>query len=219
VFLAALRVRALMGMRESPKLLIVRLMGIVRGALLEAGEQFVAAGTLERPDDLAFLRIPELEALSRHETGDWRGLAAERRAAYQRELRRQQVPRVLVSDGRAFYQGLDADEDEASTITGSPVSPGVVEGIVHVVRDPRGSTLAPGEILVCAGTDPAWTPLFVTAVGLVTEVGGMMTHGSVVAREYGVPAVVGVHEATTRLKDGQRIRLDGSTGSIVIVEG
>jgi len=89
---------------------------------------------------------------------------------------------------------------------------------VRVILDPRGAQLLPGEILVCPGTDPAWTPLFMAAGGLVTEVGGMMTHGSVVAREVGIPAVVGVHQATQRLKDGQRIRLNGSTGQIELLE-
>jgi pyruvate,water dikinase len=93
----------------------------------------------------------------------------------------------------------------------------MVEGVVHVVLDPHRAQLAPGEILVCPGTDPAWTPLFLAAGGLITEVGGMMTHGSVVAREYGIPAVVGVHRATERLKNGQRIRLDGTAGKIVVI--
>ncbi len=125
--------------------------------------------------------------------GRW---SAGRRQVYERELLRKQVPRVLLSDGTAFYEGLGADSGEG-VLSGSPVSPGVVEGIVHVVFDPRGAQLAPGEILVCPGTDPSWTPLFLTAGGLVMEVGGLMTHGSVVAREYGIPAVVGVHEATS----------------------
>ena len=93
----------------------------------------------------------------------------------------------------------------------------MAEGLVRVVLDPATARLDPGEILVCPGTDPAWTPLFLAAAGLVTEVGGMMTHGSVVAREYGIPAVVGVHEATTRLATGQRIRMDGSTGVIEVL--
>jgi pyruvate,water dikinase len=130
---------------------------------------------------------------------------------------RRQVPRVLVSDGRTFYEGAGEETDTGNMITGSPVSPGVVEGVVHVVLDPRGAHLNPGEILVCPGTDPAWTPLFMAAGGLVMEVGGMMTHGSVVAREYGIPAVVGVRAATQRLSDGQRIRLDGTSGKIVIL--
>lgn len=138
-------------------------------------------------------------------------------SAFERESRRRQVPRVLVSDGRAFYEGIGARNDSGDVLTGSPVSPGVVEGLVHVVLDPRGAQLSPGEILVCPGTDPAWTPLFLTAGGLITEVGGVMTHGSVVAREYGIPAVVGVHQATLRLKDGQRLRMDGSTGEITLL--
>ncbi|MEZ4646615.1 MAG: PEP-utilizing enzyme [Chloroflexota bacterium] len=102
-------------------------------------------------------------------------------------------------------------------LVGNPVSPGVAEGRVHVVLDPHSTQLAPGEILVCPGTDPAWTPLFLAAGGLVMEVGGMMTHGSVVAREYGIPAVVGVNQATQRLQTGQLIRVDGSTGVITVI--
>jgi pyruvate,water dikinase len=201
-------------------------MGIARKALLEAGREFVEAGTILRVDDLVFLRLDELETLAHSGSGgsptvpakEWKSLIAERRASYDSELRRRQVPRVLVSDGRAFYEGVGAETDTGDVITGSPVSPGVVEGIVHIVLDPRGAQLAPGEILVCPGTDPAWTPLFMTAGGLITEVGGMMTHGSVVAREYGIPAVVGVHQATLRLKNGQKIRVDGSQGKIMVLE-
>jgi pyruvate,water dikinase len=163
------------------------------------------------------MQLSELESLSRNEPQDWKALIAGRRLAYQGELRRKQSPRVLVSDGRAYYEGIGAETDTTEAITGSPVSPGVVEGIVRVVLDPREAQLSPGEILVCPGTDPAWTPLFMAAGGLVTEVGGMMTHGSVVAREYGIPAVVGVHQATIRLKDGQRIRLDGTQGKILVL--
>jgi rifampicin phosphotransferase len=215
---AARRIRLMMGARESPKFFIIRMMGIARKELLEAGAEFAETGTIERADDLVFLKLDELEALARNESRDWKALIAERRATYERELRRRQVPRLLVSDGRAFYEGLGSETDTGDVITGSPVSPGVAEGVVHIILDPRGAQLAPGEILVCPGTDPAWTPLFMVAGGLITEVGGMMTHGSVVAREYGIPAVVGVHQATTRLKDGQRIRIDGTTGRIVILD-
>jgi pyruvate,water dikinase len=214
---AARRIRLLMGARESPKFFAIRTMGIAKKALLDVGREFAEAGTIDRADDLTFLKLTDLDALSKNEDRDWKFLIAERRAIYERELRRRQVPRVLVSDGRAFYEGVGAQTDTGDVITGSPVSPGVSEGIVHVVLDPRGVHLAPGEILVCPGTDPAWTPLFMAAGGLVTEVGGMMTHGSVVAREYGIPAVVGVHQATIRLKSGQRIRVDGSQGRITIL--
>ena len=206
-----------MGARESPKFFAIRMMGIARKELLEVGKEFAEAGIIDRPDDLSFLNLADLSALSRNESRDWKALIAERRATYEREPRRRQVPRVLVSDGRTFYEGVGASTDTSDVITGSPVSPGVVEGVVHVVFNPHETQLAPGEILVCPGTDPAWTPLFMAAGGLITEVGGMMTHGSVVAREYGIPAVVGVHQATTRLKNGQRIRVDGTAGKISIL--
>jgi pyruvate,water dikinase len=214
---AARRIRALTGAREAPKFYAIRVMGVVRAELLKIGDEFAKAGIIEKPDDLFFLHIRELDALAQRQYGDWKTLIAGRRAVYEREARRRQVPRLLVSDGRAYYEGLGSETDDGDVITGSPVSPGVVEGAVHVVFDPHESQLLPGEILVCPGTDPAWTPLFLTAGGLITEVGGMMTHGSVVAREYGIPAVVGVHQATTRLKTGQRIRLDGTAGKIVIL--
>ncbi len=215
----AKRMRALAGLRESPKFFIINLFGIVRAGLLESGEELVVQGVLNRADDLMFLHLKELQALAAGYAIDWKALVKERRALYDREKLRNQIPRVLLSDGRAFYEGMrSTNGDQAGVITGSPVSPGVIEGIVHVVFDPHDAQLAPGEILVCPGTDPAWTPLFLAAGGLVMEVGGLMTHGSVVAREYGIPAVVGVHEATTRLKTGQRIRVDGSSGEIVLIE-
>lgn len=105
-----------------------------------------------------------------------------------------------------------------SVLIGSPVSPGTVEGSVRVVLDPRRAGLLPGEILVCRGTDHSWTPLFLSAGGLVMDVGGMMTHGAVVAREYGIPAIVGVDQATRRLKTGQCIRMNGSRREIEVVE-
>ncbi|MEE9599834.1 MAG: PEP-utilizing enzyme, partial [Anaerolineales bacterium] len=128
-----------------------------------------------------------------------------------------QLPRLLMSDGCAFYEGLGGSVDADTALVGAPVSPGVVEGRVRVVVDPHNANLQPGEILVCAGTDPAWTPLFLAAGGLVMEVGGMMTHGAIVAREYGIPAVVGVTQAPTRFTTGQRIRVDGSSGIIEVL--
>lgn len=219
VYALAHRMRALAGLRESPKFYIMNLFDIVRRGLLQSGEELVVQGVFTQADDLMFLHLTELKALAAGEPVDWQALVAERRAHYNREKRRNQIPRLLLGDGRAFYEGMRATGAERDgVITGSPVSPGVVEGIVHVVFDPHTAQLTPGEILVCPGTDPAWTPLFLAAGGLVMEVGGLMTHGSVVAREYGIPAVVGVHQATSRLKTGQRIRVDGSSGEIVVLE-
>lgn len=209
------RVRGMMGARETPKFTIIRVMGIVRDGLLASGGDLVAAGVLDRADDVCFLRLAELDHVWTRDAGYWRGVVAARRAVDARETRRAQVPRVILSDGHTFYEGLGNTPDGA--LSGSPVSPGVAEGRVHVIADPAAESLAPGEILVCRATDPAWTPLFLAAAGLVTEVGGMMTHGSVVAREYGIPAVVGVHDATGRLATGQYVRLDGTNGTIEVI--
>lgn len=215
---AARRIRLFMGARESPKFLIIRIMGVARSALLEVGDALRKTGALEAPDDLVFLSFTELENLAKErDTEKFKSLIVGRKSAHETEKRRKQIPKVVASDGRVFYEGIVSNQSK-NTITGSPVSPGIAEGVVRVISDPRKSRLVPGEILVCHGTDPAWTPLFMSAGGLITEVGGMMTHGSVVAREYGIPAVVGVHEATTRLKSGQKIKIDGSSGKIVILK-
>jgi pyruvate,water dikinase len=217
------RLRELMGMRESPKFFMVRLMAALRFELLKVGDEFVQSGELDSRDDLFYLTFPEQAAFASGkippdgEEG-WKSLIDSRREAYSRELLRRQIPRLLLSDGRAFYTGLSAPAGSTALLTGSPVSPGLVTGLVRIVLDPRQSGLLPGEILVCPGTDPSWTPLFLTAAGLIMEVGGMMTHGAVVAREYGIPAVVGVDRATTRLMNGQLISLNGSTGEITVKE-
>jgi phosphohistidine swiveling domain-containing protein len=212
------RARQLMGARESPKFFAVRMMWLIHRELLETGAEFVETGELDKPDDLFYLTLNELRSFASQQEKGWRKLIASRRQSYQRELLRRQIPRLLLSDGRAFYEGIYDVDPSANSITGSPVSPGSVHGKVRVVLDPRQAHLLPGEILVCPGTDPSWTPLFLSAGGLIMETGGMMTHGSVVAREYGIPAVVGVTQATTRLKTGQLIRLNGSSGMIVILE-
>jgi pyruvate,water dikinase len=212
------RMRTFAGLREMPKFVIIRLFGMARNALLAAGQSWTEAGILAAPDDVFYLHLDEVRALAAGEVRDWQALVRDRRAVYVREMGRRQIPRVLLSDGRAFYAGLGEKASADGSLTGSPVSPGVVEGTVRVILDPHGAQLAPGEILVCPATDPGWTPLFLAAGGLVMEIGGMMTHGAVVAREYGIPAVVGVHDATQRLKTGQRIRVDGSTGVIVPLE-
>jgi pyruvate,water dikinase len=214
------RFRELGGLRETPKFFIVRLLGHFRSALLAAGQKLVESGTLTDADDVFFLHVWELKALGSNENQDWKALVAKRRATYMRELHRRRIPRIMLSDGRVFYNAPTTSAgDNQNILTGSPVSAGVVEGTVRVVFDPHGIQLIPGEILVCPATDPAWTPLFLAAGGLVMEVGGMMTHGSVVAREYGIPAVVGINQATLRLKDGQRVRVDGSNGAVTILEG
>src|SRR5262249_14153401 len=126
-------------------------------------------------------------------------------------------PRVLTSDGEAINGTYRRDDFPAGALVGLPVSAGIVEGRARVVLDIADAGLEPGDVLVTAYTDPSWTPLFVTIKGLVTEVGGLMTHGAVVAREYGLPAVVGVERATRLIRDGQRIRVHGTDGYVEIL--
>jgi phosphohistidine swiveling domain-containing protein len=224
----ARRTRELTGLRETPKFTIIRVFGEMRSALLAAGTALAAGGWLEQAEDVAFLRIAELNRLGKEAAGvaeelstkeRWKVLVSERRAVYEREWRRRQSPRLLLGDGTAVYEGVGGyARDGDKVLLGSPVSPGVAEGRVHVVLDPNGVRLEAGEIMVCPGTDPAWTPLFLAAGGLVMETGGMMTHGGVVAREYGIPGVAGVGQATLRLQTGMRVRVDGSAGTVAILD-
>lgn len=215
------RARQWMGMREYPKFFMVRVMDILRTGLLESGLGLQREGILADAHDIFYLSLSELARFARdsvldNRAAEWRDLIQYRREEEDRENRRVLVPRLILSDGRAFYGGLDFPEGDQ--LRGSPVSPGYTEGVVRVVINPLESGLQPGEIMVCPGTDPSWTPLFLSASGLIMEVGGMMTHGAVVAREYGLPAVVGVNQATTRLKTGMRISLDSNSGLITILE-
>jgi pyruvate,water dikinase len=212
-------VRTLSGLRETPKFTIIRLMGMFRSSLLSSGQRLVVDGVLNQADDLLFLQLSELKELASGKQDGWKARIRKRRLAVDRESHRRQVPRILLSDGQAYYEGTGAnDQSSTDRLHGSPVSPGVVEGRVRVVLDPIGAQLQPGEILVCPATDPAWTPLFLSVGGLVMEVGGLMTHGSVVAREYGIPAVVGVSQATTRLQNDQTIRVDGNRGHVTVLD-
>jgi pyruvate,water dikinase len=138
---------------------------------------------------------------------------AARRATFERERARRRIPRVLLSDGTDAEVALVPAGDG---LLGSPASPGQATGAARVIRSPQGARLEPGEILVAPSTDPGWTPLFLTAGALVMEMGGMMSHGAVVAREYGIPAVVGVAGATDRIATGQRVTVDGSSGTVTI---
>lgn len=212
------RYRAFGGFRETPKFTLIRLTGAIRMGLLESGEEFVQDGILNHPTDLFFLYVKELKELASGVNKDWKSIVMQRRATDDREKARRQIPRIFLSTGQAFYEGIINDKtDDETSLIGAPVSPGVAEGIAKIVLDPRLTTLDPGEVLVCPGTDPAWTPLFLSACALVMEVGGLMTHGAVVAREYGIPAVVGVDQATIRIKTGQKIRVNGTTGQITIL--
>jgi pyruvate,water dikinase len=210
------RMRLLSGFREMPKFHIIKVLDQMRTALLDSGQQLAAEAKLDCPEDIFFVPLETLRQAAQGQPVNLKAVVKQEREDYNRELARRQIPRLMLSTGEAFYQGVSGARP--NDLAGDGVSPGTVEGKVRVVEDPRGVRLQPGEILVCPATDPGWTPLFLSAGGLVMELGGMMTHGSVVAREYGIPAVVGVHEATKRLKTGQRVRVDGSLGRVVVLD-
>jgi rifampicin phosphotransferase len=207
------RARALAGLREVPKFYAVLVFARARTLLWEIGDELTRSGRLEGAGDVFFVTMPEARVALTTET-DLRSVVRERRADYGHELKRRHVPRILLSDGTepTVEEILDAAAD--GTLHGTPASAGTVTAKARVILDPTGARLEPGEILVAPSTDPGWTPLFLTAGGLVMEMGGAMSHGAVVAREYGIPAVVGVPEATERIATGERITVDGSAGTI-----
>ncbi|MEV0380974.1 PEP/pyruvate-binding domain-containing protein [Nonomuraea sp. NPDC050643] len=204
------RTRTYAGLRELPKFYLVKTIAAVRRSLLVVGGHLAGLGVLDSAADVFYLDLREVRAAL--DGGDLRDLVAERRAAYERERRRRHVPRVLLSDGTE-PEALAAPAAEGA-LTGTAASAGTVTGVARVVLDPVGAHLEPGEILVCPSTDPGWTPLFLTAGGLVMEMGGAMSHGAVVAREYGIPAVVGVADATHRVTSGQEITVNGAAGTV-----
>jgi pyruvate,water dikinase len=188
---------------------------VYKRALLEEAERLVQANVLDDPEDIFFLTFQELHDFVRTHQLDEQ-LIRQRRDAFS-AYRSLTPPRVLTSDGEAVAGAYRRDNLPPGTLVGLPVSAGTVEGRARVILDMAEADLAAGDILVTAYTDPSWTPLFVAIAGLVTEVGGQMTHGAVIAREYGLPAVVGVQHATQLIRNGQRIRVHGTDGYIEIL--
>ncbi|MFD3523893.1 rifamycin-inactivating phosphotransferase [Streptomyces sp. NPDC058653] len=209
------RVRTFVGYREYPKYGIVSRYLIYKRALLEEAERLVDAEVLPRKEDIFYLTFQELRDAVRSNQVDGR-LVRRRKEAF-RSYRALTTPRVLTSDGEAVSGTYRRDDVPAGALIGLPVSAGTVEGRARVVLDMGDAGLEAGDILVTTYTDPSWSPLFVGIAGLVTEVGGLMTHGSVIAREYGLPAVVGVERATRLIRDGQRIRVHGTDGYVEIL--
>jgi rifampicin phosphotransferase len=209
------RVRTFAGYREYPKYGMVSRNFVYKQALLREAERLVQAGVLRDRDDIFYLRFDELQDVVRtHQVDD--ELIRQRKDAF-RSYEALTPPRVLTSEGEGLAGSYRRDDVPAAALVGLPVSAGTVEGRARVILDVAEADLEPGDILVTAYTDPSWTPLFVAIQGLVTEVGGLMTHGAVIAREYGLPAVVGVEHATRLIRDGQRILVHGTDGYIEIL--
>ncbi|MFZ0041810.1 MAG: PEP-utilizing enzyme, partial [Solirubrobacteraceae bacterium] len=209
------RVRTFIGYREYPKYGMVSRYFVYKQALLEEAERLVQARVLSEKEDIFYLRFEELHNVVRTARVDEQ-LIRDRK----HEFRSNQAltpPRVLTSDGEVITGTYRRDGVPAGAMVGLPVSAGTIEGRARVILDIAQADLQAGDILVTAYTDPSWTPLFVAIKGLVTEVGGLMTHGAVIAREYGLPAVVGVEHATQLIRDGQRIRVHGTDGYVEIL--
>ncbi len=209
------RVRTFSGYREYPKYGIVSRYFVYKQALLEEAERLVQAHVLREKEDIFYLTFQEIHDVVRTNQVDDR-LVRQRKDAF-RSYQALTPPRVLTSDGEVVAGSYRRDDLPAGALVGLPVSAGIVEGRARVVLNMAEADLEPGDILVTAYTDPSWTPLFVAIGGLVTEVGGLMTHGAVIAREYGLPAVVGVEQATRLIRDGQRIRVHGTDGYVEIL--
>jgi pyruvate,water dikinase len=188
---------------------------VYKQALLDEADRLVRAGVLREKDDIFYLALRELLDVARTNRADGR-LLRQRRDAFG-SYRTLTPPRVLTSDGEVVAGSYRRDDVPAGALVGLAVSAGTVEGRARVILDMAEADLEAGDILVTAYTDPSWTPAFVAIKGLVTEVGGLMSHGSVIAREYGLPAVVGVEQATRLIPDGQRIRVHGTDGYVEIL--
>ncbi|MFH9296479.1 rifamycin-inactivating phosphotransferase [Streptomyces sp. NPDC017520] len=209
------RVRTFIGYREYPKYGIVSRYFVYKRALLAEAERLVREKVLTEKEDAFYLTFQELHEAVRSNRADAR-LIQRRKEAFQ-SYHALTPPRVLTSDGEALTGAYRRDDVPAGALTGLPVSAGTVEGRARVILDMAEADLEAGDILVTTFTDPSWSPLFVGIAGLVTEVGGLMTHGAVIAREYGLPAVVGVERATRLIRDGQRIRVHASDGYVELL--
>ncbi|WP_433942825.1 phosphoenolpyruvate synthase [Paenibacillus sp. SN-8-1] len=208
-------VRNFIGYREYPKYGYISRYFVYKQALLKEAEQLVKAGVIHDEADAYYLNFEELHDVVRTNELDY-SIISQRKDEYKR-FEKLTPPRVITSDGEIITGAYKRENLPANALVGIPVSSGVIEGRARVILNMENADLEDGDILVTSFTDPGWTPLFVSIKGLITEVGGLMTHGAVIAREYGIPAVVGVDNATKLIKDGQRIRVHGTEGYVEIL--
>lgn len=209
------RARSLAGLREAGKFAGLYPLRETRRQLLLIGADLRGTGLLDQSDDIMFLTLDEVHSVV-HQGVDLRGVVAARRAVHRRELRRRSVPVALLSDGTDVEAVLPPTAAGEGTLVGVGASAGRVTGPARVVHDPATAHLEPGDVLVAATTDPGWTPLFLTAAALVTDTGAIMAHGPTVAREYGIPAVICVPDATRTITTGQLVTVDGGAGTVTL---
>jgi pyruvate,water dikinase len=208
-------VRNYAGYREYPKYGIVSRYLIYKQALLKEAEQLVQNKVIHEKEDIYYLAFEELREVVRTNELDYQ-IISKRKDEF-KLYEKLTPPRVITSDGEIITGKYKRKDLPAGAIVGLAVSSGVIEGRARVILNMEDADLEAGDILVTPFTDPSWTALFVSIKGLITEVGGLMTHGAVIAREYGLPAVVGVENATKLIKDGQRIRVNGTDGYVELL--
>lgn len=208
-------IRNLSGYREYPKYAMVSRYFVYRQALLKEADALVQASVIREREDVYYLTFEEFREVVRTKKPDHQIIS--KREEEFKLFEKLTPPRVITSDGEIIIGKYRREGLPADAIVGLAVSSGVIEGRARVILSMEDADLEDGDILVTSFTDPSWTPLFVSIKGLVTEVGGLMTHGAVIAREYGLPAVVGVQNATSLIKDGQRIRVHGTEGYVEIL--
>ncbi|QEC80583.1 phosphoenolpyruvate synthase [Mucilaginibacter ginsenosidivorax] len=203
------------GYREYPKYGIISRSFVYKQALMKEAEKLVQAGIINEKEDIYYLTFQELREVVRTNKLDYQLIG--KRKEEHKINEKLNPPRVITSDGEIISGKYNSENLPAGAIAGLAVSSGIIEGRARVILEMENAVLEDGDILVTTFTDPSWTPLFVSIRGLVTEVGGLMTHGAVIAREYGLPAVVGVEQATKLIKNGQRIRVNGTDGYIEVL--
>ncbi|MFF2175494.1 phosphoenolpyruvate synthase [Lysinibacillus sp. NPDC058147] len=208
-------IRNFIGYREYPKYGMINRYFVYKQALLKEAGQLVNANVIHEKEDIYYLTFEELREIVLTNKLDYQ-IISKRKDEY-KLYERLTPPRVITSDGEIITGEYKRENLPTKAIVGLPVSSGVIEGRARVILNMEDADIEEGDILVTSFTDPSWTPLFVSIKGLVTEVGGLMTHGAVIAREYGLPAVVGVENAIKLIKDGQRIRVHGTEGYIEIL--
>ncbi len=209
------QLRSLIGYREYPKYSMINRYFVYKQAILKEAEQLVKANVIQEKEDIYYLTFEELHEVVCTKEIDYQ-IISKRKDEF-KLYEKLTPPRVITSDGEIISGEYKRENLPAGAIVGLPASSGVIEGRARVITKMEEADLEDGDILVTSFTDPSWTPLFVSIKGLVTEVGGLMTHGAVIAREYGLPAVVGVDHAAKLIKDGQRIRVHGTEGYIELL--
>lgn len=207
--------RDTMGYRDHPKYMYVVAVGLLRQKALQLGEQWVASGRLEQPEQIFNLSVEQLAQAENDQSLEILPLVKENIAPYEAVAQVKDWPRIIDSRGKIYRAFPDAKEGE---IAGQAISPGLIKGRAKVLLDPYEKTINKGEILVCKASEPSWAPIFINASGVVMEVGGPLQHGAIIAREYGLPCVSSVYNATSIIKDGDLIEVDGSNGIVRVID-